>query len=187
MVFVLNHRDIYDFKYHFIKKQLGALLLAVNVTTKGENEMALINGKDCNSEVSDSAEACPKCGAPVPKTIGEDEKQCPHCMTVVHRAANKCPGCRTVKGYLYDSRYGVAGKISAIGWGIIVPVILALVFLSPSGGLSLLLLSFAAYAAFRVFVIAPPPDGLPPRMVIKLCAQPPASSHVYFLAGLIAL
>jgi len=32
--------------------------------------MALINCKDCNSEISDSAEACLECGALVPKTIG---------------------------------------------------------------------------------------------------------------------
>ncbi len=117
--------------------------------------MALINCKDCNSEISDSAEACPKCGAPVPRTIGPGEEQCPHCMTIVHQDAIKCPGCRAVKGYLYDSRYGVAGRISAIGWGIIVPVALALAFSAASGGLSLLLLPFALYAAYRVFVTGP--------------------------------
>jgi len=33
----------------------------------GEMKMPLINCKDCNSEISDSAESCPKCGAPYQK------------------------------------------------------------------------------------------------------------------------
>ena len=105
--------------------------------------MALINCKDCNSEISDSAESCPKCGAPVPKTIGADEEQCPHCMTVVHKDATKCPGCRAVKGYLYERRYGVFGKYSSILWGIIVPAI------------TIIGLPISAYAAYRVFVTGP--------------------------------
>lgn len=30
--------------------------------------MALLKCKECGNEVADSAKACPKCGAPVPKT-----------------------------------------------------------------------------------------------------------------------
>ena len=105
--------------------------------------MALINCKDCNSEISDSAEACPKCGAPVPKTIGPDEEQCPHCMTIVHSSATKCPGCRAVKGYMYEPRYGAFGKTGTIIWGMIVPAI------------TIIGLPISAYAAFRLFVTGP--------------------------------
>ncbi len=62
--------------------------------------MALIKCKDCNNDISDSAASCPKCGAPVPITIGSGQEQCPHCMTVVDENATKCPSCRAVKGYL---------------------------------------------------------------------------------------
>lgn len=37
--------------------------------------MALIQCKNCNNEISDSAESCPRCSAPVPKTIAENEEQ----------------------------------------------------------------------------------------------------------------
>lgn len=117
--------------------------------------MALINCKDCNSEISDSAESCPKCGAPVPRTIGPNEEQCGHCMTVVDENATKCPSCGAVKGYLYDSRYGAAGRTSAIAWGIVVPALLAIGFAPFSGGISLLLIPFSLYAAYRVFVTGP--------------------------------
>jgi RNA polymerase subunit RPABC4/transcription elongation factor Spt4 len=113
--------------------------------------MALINCKDCNSEISDSAEACPKCGAPVPKIIGEDEEQCPHCMTVIHQDATKCPGCRAVKGYFYDSRYGALGKTSTIGWAIFT-AILGLIFTPATNSIFLILVLVAAYAFYRVFV-----------------------------------
>ena len=51
--------------------------------------MALIQCKDCNNEISDSAASCPKCGAPVPRTIGANEQQCPHCMTVLNEKRDK--------------------------------------------------------------------------------------------------
>jgi len=117
--------------------------------------MALINCKDCNSEISDSAESCPKCGAPVPKTIGEDEEQCPHCMTTIHKDATKCTGCRAVKGYLYSQNMGVFGKAASILWGILAPLTLALVFVFDSNGASLFLLLFAIYPAYRIFITGP--------------------------------
>jgi len=64
-------------------------------------------------------------------------------MTVVHKDATKCPGCRAVKGYLYEPRYGAFGKVSSILWGIIVPAI------------TVLGLPISAYAAYRVFVTGP--------------------------------
>lgn len=120
--------------------------------------MALINCKDCNSEISDSAESCPKCGAPVPKTIGPNEEQCPHCMATVHQDAIKCPGCRAVKGYLYDSKYGVAGKTLATGWSIFIFVlglILMLTFNTFWMLVSLLLLPSGLYGLYRVFITGP--------------------------------
>ena len=89
--------------------------------------MALINCKDCHSEVSDSAESCPKCGAPIPRTIGPDEEQCPHCMTVVHQDATTCPGCRAKKGYATNAN-GVLGKPGMIFGGLVVPIPLMVVF-----------------------------------------------------------
>ncbi len=105
--------------------------------------MALIQCKDCGNEVSDSAEACPKCGAPVPRVLADHEEYCPHCMTVIHQDATKCPGCRAVKGYLYEPRMGVFGRGGAILWGIIVPAI------------TVVGLPVSAYAAYRVFVTGP--------------------------------
>ena len=63
--------------------------------------MALIECKDCKNQISDSAESCPKCGAPVEKAIGVDETQCPHCMTVISKKASTCPSCKAIKGYMY--------------------------------------------------------------------------------------
>ena len=84
--------------------------------------MALIECKDCKNQISDSAESCPKCGAPVAKTIGVDETQCPHCMTVISKKASTCPSCKAVKGYMYDSRFGVMGKTAVKFWHIILPI-----------------------------------------------------------------
>ena len=105
--------------------------------------MALINCKDCNSEISDSAEACPKCGAPVPKIVGPDEEQCPHCLTILHSSATKCHGCRAVKGYMYEPRYGAFGKTGTIVWGLIVPAI------------TIIGLHISVYADYRLFVTGP--------------------------------
>ncbi len=117
--------------------------------------MALIKCKDCDNEISDSAESCPKCGAPVPKTIGEDEGQCPHCMTIIHKDATKCPGCRAVKGYLYGQNMGVFGKGASILWGIAVPIILAVTLASSTEGLSLVLILLSIYPAYRIFITGP--------------------------------
>lgn len=105
--------------------------------------MALIECKDCKNQISDSAASCPKCGAPVPVTIGPNDEQCPHCMTVVHKNATKCPGCQAVKGYMYDRRYGAFGKTGTILWGIIVP------------GVLIIGLPVSAFFAYRVFVKGP--------------------------------
>jgi len=105
--------------------------------------MALVKCKDCNNDVSDSATHCPQCGSPMPRTLAEDEELCPYCMTVVHESAIKCPGCRAVKGYLYDRRYGAIGRTGSIIWGIVVPAVIVV-------GLPI-----SAYAAYRVFVTGP--------------------------------
>ncbi|MEW8328174.1 MAG: zinc ribbon domain-containing protein [Candidatus Thiodiazotropha sp.] len=117
--------------------------------------MALIDCKECGNQISDTAASCPKCGAAVPKTIGPDEEQCPHCMTVVNRSATKCPSCRAVKGYMYDSRYGAFGKTGTIVWGIVVPALLGIAFMNASNGISLVLLLVTFYSAFRVFITGP--------------------------------
>jgi len=113
--------------------------------------MALINCKDCNSEISDSAESCPNCGAPVPKTIGADEDQCPHCMTIVHESATTCPNCRAKKGYLYGgTRHGAMSKSSVIMW-IVILIVLSVVSIPAGGGiLALLFLPLALYFAYSV-------------------------------------
>ncbi len=105
--------------------------------------MALIKCKDCNNEISDSAGSCPNCGAPVPKTIGPDEEQCPYCMTIVNENATTCPNCLAKKGYMYESRYGVFGKTGTIVWGIIVPAI------------TVIGIPVSLYAAYRLFVTGP--------------------------------
>ncbi len=84
--------------------------------------MALINCKDCTNEISDSAESCPKCGAPVPKILKKNEEQCPHCMTVVDSAATTCPGCGAKKGYATNA-YGVMGKVGMITLGLGLPAV----------------------------------------------------------------
>ncbi len=89
--------------------------------------MSLIQCKDCGTQISSSAKACPKCGAPVPVTIGPDQQQCPWCMTVVSKRATMCPGCRAQKGYA-TNKNGVMGKTSTIVFGVILPGILAALF-----------------------------------------------------------
>ena len=88
--------------------------------------MALINCKDCNHPVSDSAESCPKCGAPIPKVVREGQDQCPFCMTIVDAVATMCPSCRAQKGYTH-AQGNVYGKIKTIWFGIVLPVILAMI------------------------------------------------------------
>ena len=88
--------------------------------------MALVQCKDCGNEVSDSAAACPKCGAPVPKTLGTNEEKCPFCATVVAKAALVCPGCRAQKGYTQASGV-IYGRIRTILFGVLLPAVLALI------------------------------------------------------------
>ena len=108
--------------------------------------MALINCKDCNAQISDSAEACPHCGAPVPRTIGEDEEACPFCMTIVHKDATTCPNCLAKKGYMYEPRYGVFGKVGVLVWGVIFPVAITI----PLPVIGIGTLPFALYATYRL-------------------------------------
>lgn len=88
--------------------------------------MALINCKDCDNQISDSAESCPKCGAPVPKVVREGQDQCPFCMTIVDENAVMCPGCRAMKGYTH-ARGNVYGRGKTIWYGILLPIILSFV------------------------------------------------------------
>ena len=105
--------------------------------------MAMIECTECGNRISDSAAACPRCGATVPKAVGPGQEQCPYCMTVVDENAITCPGCRAKKGYLYEPRYGVFGRTGTIVWGIVVPA------------LTVIGLPISAYAAFRLFVTGP--------------------------------
>lgn len=88
--------------------------------------MALINCNDCNNQISESAESCPKCGAPVPKVLREGQEQCPFCMTTVEEHATVCPGCRAMKGYTHASG-NVYGRGKTIWFGILLPIILTIV------------------------------------------------------------
>lgn len=50
--------------------------------------MALIKCPECGKEISDRAEACPKCGCPIePKTY------CPECNKGIEKDAKECPHC----------------------------------------------------------------------------------------------
>ena len=117
--------------------------------------MALVKCNECRSEISDTASACPKCGAAVVRKLGGHEDQCPHCMTVVNASATKCPSCGAVKGYMFDRRYGALGKSGTIIWGIVVPSLMAIGAAQVTSGFSLLLMLLPAYAAYRVFVTGP--------------------------------
>ena len=88
--------------------------------------MALTTCKDCGNQVSNSAVACPKCGAPVPRIIGTDQEQCPFCETVLSRTATVCSGCRAQKGYS-QVQGNVYGKKQMVARGIILPIALILI------------------------------------------------------------
>jgi len=117
--------------------------------------MALVKCSECGNEISDTASACPKCGASVSRKLGEHEDQCPHCMTVVNASVTKCPSCGAVKGYMFDRWYGAFGKTGTIIWGIFVPSLIAIGAASVTSGFSLLLMLLPAYASYRVFVTGP--------------------------------
>lgn len=53
--------------------------------------MALINCYECGKQISDSAQACPNCGAPVKKQ--EKKKFCKYCGTSIKSEASFCPAC----------------------------------------------------------------------------------------------
>lgn len=107
--------------------------------------MALIQCTDCQTEISDAAAACPRCGAPVPLTLGEGQEPCPWCMTVVHAQASVCPGCRARKGYATNA-YGVMGKGSVIAFGIVLPALVTVLFL-PAG---IVCVPLALFCAWRI-------------------------------------
>lgn len=88
--------------------------------------MALVQCSECNNDVSDAAAACPKCGAPIPKTLDPDQESCPFCMTPVHADATVCPSCRAHKGYTH-AQGRVYSKGQSIAMGIVVPGIVALI------------------------------------------------------------
>ena len=86
--------------------------------------MALINCKDCDKEISETAAACPGCGSPIERKVREGEEQCGFCSTILPDEAMVCTGCGALKGYTYN-RGNVYGKWQTIWWGIVLPVILA--------------------------------------------------------------
>lgn len=115
--------------------------------------MSLIKCKECQNEISDKAESCPKCGAPVTRVIGENEERCGHCMTVVNKGATICPGCGARKGYPFgsdvsNSAIGVFFRI--IGSAIVFSFMMF--FVIYGGGTVIPLLS-GIFAAACVFVV----------------------------------
>lgn len=108
--------------------------------------MALIDCKECSNKVSELAESCPKCGAPVPKKLNPDAEHCGHCLTAVSEFATTCPSCRAKKGYANASflgffDLGVVGKTGAkIYMGI-----LAIGSITPIFFIALPLLIYTAY------------------------------------------
>lgn len=109
--------------------------------------MSLIQCKDCGNQISAAAAACPKCGAPVPVVIGDNQEQCPFCMIVVHKSASVCPGCRAQKGYATNA-YGVMGKGSVIVFGIVLPLAVTAFFL-PAGYVCVPLALFCLWRVVR--------------------------------------
>jgi len=99
--------------------------------------MALIQCIECNNEVSDAAASCPKCGAPVPRTLAADQEACPFCMTAVHESATICPGCRARKGYTHAQGV-IYGKFQTWLFGVIVPGIIALIAFGTFTGIGFL-------------------------------------------------
>ena len=53
--------------------------------------MALIKCTECGQEISDAAEACPKCGAP--QDLAARPVKCPDCGTMVPGTVDACPKC----------------------------------------------------------------------------------------------
>ncbi|WP_260292782.1 zinc ribbon domain-containing protein [Sedimenticola hydrogenitrophicus] len=105
--------------------------------------MALIECTECGNRLSDAAATCPTCGAPVPRTPGPEQEQCPFCMALVSSHATTCPSCLAKKGYLYEPRYGVFGKTGTLIWGVVVPAI------------TVIGIPFSLYAAYRLYVTGP--------------------------------
>jgi ribosomal protein L40E len=57
--------------------------------------MALINCPECNAQISDQAENCPKCGYPMisQSTTKSEMNTCPECNAQVSKEAESCPKC----------------------------------------------------------------------------------------------
>ncbi len=113
--------------------------------------MALINCKDCNKEISESAAACPSCGSPIERKVHEGEEQCPFCSTILPGTAMVCTGCEAQKGYGSSRGGDVFSKGQIIGWGILFPLILStfgfmadFMFGSNVGTIVLLVMLFSA-------------------------------------------
>lgn len=78
--------------------------------------MAMIKCKECNAEMSEQAEKCPKCGCPnVPKIT------CPECGESVYKNATTCPSCgytlnksNTNKGIVNGKSKIVAGILGIL-------------------------------------------------------------------------
>lgn len=72
--------------------------------------MALINCPECNNEISDKAEFCPKCGYKLPeKEPLFQGAYCPKCLDVgFKREGQKCPLCQV---YFKDSIYGTFDEV----------------------------------------------------------------------------
>ncbi len=109
--------------------------------------MALIECTDCGSQISSSAKACPKCGAPAPKKNEPDPGNifCPFCRTEVSEDAMICSGCDARRAYT-RSGTRLYGKWQSIGFGIILPLIL-MAFFPPAG---IILIPVMLYVVYRL-------------------------------------
>ena len=115
--------------------------------------MALIKCKDCANDVSDSATACPRCGAPVPVAPDPNRTSCPHCSTRFHKSASVCPGCNAVKGYV-TNQFGVLGVPGTVFFGIVLPlavtIFLYLAIPSVGGWAALLMAISVIFSIYRL-------------------------------------
>lgn len=119
--------------------------------------MALINCKDCNKEVSDSATACPNCGSPIERKIQNGEEQCPFCSNILPDDAMVCTGCNAMKGYTYN-RGNVYGKGQTIFFGIILPLFLSMfgfMFGETIGSIVVLVVLFVVGMSIKRLITGP--------------------------------
>ena len=77
--------------------------------------MALIKCNECGKNVSDKAESCPNCGAPVnEKIIIKKERTCQNCGGAVNNNAYKCPHCYSILEEEENVKYEQPGQTNIL-------------------------------------------------------------------------